>query len=188
VHSIGNHGVGRCKLPVRKDRLHDLETMRYPRNTRKQRGIVHAGRRRGNKAEHDFRLDHGRSRTTVWEYRGFNSFGRDRDELLTAHPTVKPVALVADAIKDCSKRGNLILDPFGGSGTTMIAAEKTKRRAALMELDPRYVDTIIRRWQAFTGKEAVCASTEATFAAREVEVKALGADLAGLTTDEGART
>jgi DNA modification methylase len=131
---------------------------------------------------------HGRSRTTVWEYRGFNSFGRDRDELLTAHPTVKPVALVADAIKDCSKRGNLILDPFGGSGTTMIAAEKTKRRAALMELDPRYVDTIIRRCQAFTGKEAVCASTEATFAAREVEVKALGADLAGLTTDEGART
>jgi len=98
------------------------------------------------------------------------------------------VALVADAIKDCSKRGNLILDPFGGSGTTMIAAEKTKRRAALMELDPRYVDTIIRRWQAFTGKDAVCTNTGATFAAREVEVKALGAELAGLTVDKVART
>jgi DNA modification methylase len=124
----------------------------------------------------------------VWEYRGVNSFGRDRYELLTAHPTVKPVALVADAIKDCSKRGNLILDPFGGSGTTMIAAEKTKRRAALMELDPLYVDTIIRRWQAFTGKEAVCAGTGATFAEREVAAKALSADTGGLMADKGART
>jgi DNA modification methylase len=68
---------------------------------------------------------HGRSRTNVWEYRGANSFGSDRDELLRAHPTVKPLALVADAIKDCARRGDLILDPFGGSGTTLIAAEKT---------------------------------------------------------------
>ena len=92
----------------------------------------------------------GRMRTNVWDYRGVNSFGRDRDELLAAHPTVKPVALVADAIKDCSKRGDLVLDPFGGSGTTLLAAERAKRRAALIEIDPRYVDTIIRRWQAFT--------------------------------------
>ena len=76
---------------------------------------------------------HGRYRTTVWEYRGINSFGSDRNELLRTHPTVKPVALVADAIKDCSNRGDLILDPFGGSGTTIIAAEKAKRRAALIE-------------------------------------------------------
>jgi DNA modification methylase len=130
---------------------------------------------------------HGRNRTNVWEYRGINSFGHDRDELLTAHPTVKPAALVADAIKDCSKRGNLILDPFGGSGTTMIAAEKTRRRAALIELDPRYVDTIVRRWQAFTGKEAVCASTGATFADREGAVNAPDVDMLGLATDKGER-
>jgi DNA modification methylase len=105
---------------------------------------------------------YGRNRTNVWEYPGINSFGSDR-ELLKVHPTVKPVALVADAIKDCSKRGDLILDPFGGSGTTLIAAEKTKRRAALIELDPIYVDVIIRRWQAYTGGVAVDAATGATF-------------------------
>jgi DNA modification methylase len=130
---------------------------------------------------------HGRNRANVWEYRGINSFGHDREEHLTAHPTVKPVALVADAIRDCSKRGNLILDPFGGSGTTMIAAEKTQRRAALIELDPLYVDTIVRRWQAFTGKNAVCASTGATFAEREAGVKTLDVDTAGLGPDHGAR-
>ena len=90
-----------------------------------------------------------------------------RDDLLKSHPTVKPVALVADAIKDCSRRGDLILDPFAGSGTTIIAAEKTKRRSALIEIDPLYVDVIVRRWQAFTGKQAVCATTAMTFAQRE---------------------
>ena len=95
---------------------------------------------------------HGRNRTNVWEYRGSNSFGSGRDELLKSHPTVKPVALVADAIKDCSHRGDLILDPFAGSGTTLIAAEKTMRRSALIEIDPLYVDGIVRRWQAFTGQ------------------------------------
>jgi DNA modification methylase len=110
---------------------------------------------------------HGRNRTNVWEYRGLNSFGRDRDELLKAHPTVKPVALVADAIKDCSKRGDIILDPFGGSGTTLIAAEKTKRRAALIELDPNYVDTIIRRWQTYSGGDAIHAETGVRFSERE---------------------
>ena len=131
---------------------------------------------------------HGRNRANVWEYRGINSFGRNRDELLKAHPTVKPVALVADAIKDCSKRGDLILDPFGGSGTTLIAAEKTKRRAALIELEPRYVDTIIRRWQAFTGKDAICVSTGATFDAREGAANARDANSAGSATDKGARS
>jgi DNA modification methylase len=129
---------------------------------------------------------HGRNRANVWEYRGINSFGRERDELLKAHPTAKPVALVADAIKDCSKRGDLILDPFGGSGTTLIAAEKTKRRAALIELDPGYVDTIVRRWQTFTGNEAVCASTGATFAMREVAANTHDSHTAGFTTDGGA--
>ena len=70
------------------------------------------------------------------------------------HPTVKPVAMVADAIKDCSKRGSLILDPFCGSGTILIAAEKTGRRARAIELDPKYVDVAIRRWEQYTGKTA----------------------------------
>ena len=71
------------------------------------------------------------------------------------HPTVKPVALVADAIRDCSERGDLILDPFGGSGTTLIAAEKCGRTARLIEYDPLFCDTIIRRWQRMTGKDAL---------------------------------
>lgn len=117
---------------------------------------------------------HGRYRTNVWDYQGINSFGRDRDALLASHPTVKPVALVADAIQDCSKRRDLILDPFAGSGTTIIAAEKTKRRAAAIELDPVYVDTIVRRWQAFTGKQATCAQRGMTFA--ECEAAATAAE------------
>ena len=109
---------------------------------------------------------HGRNRTNVWEYRGFSSFGSDRTQTLQSHPTVKPVALVADAVKDCSKRGGLILDPFGGSGTTLIAADRAKRRAALIEIDPLYVDLIIRRWQP-SGRNAVLAATGETFADRE---------------------
>ncbi len=80
------------------------------------------------------------------------------------HPTVKPVALVADAIKDCSKRNGIILDPFAGSGTTVIAAERTGRRAYAMEIDPRYVETAIRRWEDYTGDHAVHAETRLTFA------------------------
>ena len=112
---------------------------------------------------------HGRNRTNVWEYRGINSFGHDRNDLLEMHPTVKPVALVADAIKDCSKRGDIILDPFAGSGTILIACEQTRRRAAAMEIDPHYVDGAIRRWQAHTGCSAVCCRTGLTFASREAQ-------------------
>jgi len=96
----------------------------------------------------------GRYRTNVWDYAGISSIGEHRDEELAMHPTVKPVALIADAIRDCSRRGEIILDCFGGSGSTMIAAEKTGRRAGLIEFDPLYCDTIIRRWQVFTGKSA----------------------------------
>ena len=113
---------------------------------------------------------HGRNRTNVWEYAGLSSFGSDRDSLLKVHPTVKPVALVADAIKDCSKRGDLILDQFGGSGTTIIAAEKTQRRARVVEIDPLYVDATIRRWQAYTGKTAVCARTGILFSEKEASL------------------
>lgn len=113
---------------------------------------------------------HGRNRTNVWEYAGLSSFGGDRDSLLKIHPTVKPIALVADAIKDCSQRGDLILDQFGGSGTTIIAAEKTQRRARVIEIDPLYVDAMIRRWQAYTGKAATCARTNTSFAEREASL------------------
>jgi DNA modification methylase len=105
----------------------------------------------------------GRYRTNVWEYPGVNSFSKDRDDALEMHPTVKPVALVADAIRDCSKRRQIVLDPFGGSGTTLIAAEKTGRRARLLELDPRYCDTIIRRWQRLNGKHACHAESGKRF-------------------------
>jgi DNA modification methylase len=79
------------------------------------------------------------------------------------HPTVKPVALVADALRDCSRRNDIILDQFGGSGTSLIAAEKVGRRARLIEIDPLYCDTIIRRWQQVTGKQSKRASTGDTF-------------------------
>jgi DNA modification methylase len=106
----------------------------------------------------------GRYRTNVWDYPGQNTFHKDRADELSMHPTVKPVAMIADAIRDCSEIAGIVLDCFGGSGTTIIAAEKTKRRAYAMELDPRYVDTSIRRWQAFTGKDAILAATGRTFA------------------------
>jgi DNA modification methylase len=83
-----------------------------------------------------------------------NSLGASRDEELAMHPTVKPVALVADAIKDCSKRGEIVLDPFAGSGTTLIAAEKTGRCARVIEFDPTYCDRIIQRFERLTGKTA----------------------------------
>jgi DNA modification methylase len=108
---------------------------------------------------------HGRYRTNVWEYRGVNSRGRDRLAELEMHPTVKPVAMIADAIKDVSRRGGIVLDPFGGSGSTLIAAEKTGRRARLAELDPVYVDRIIHRWQAYAKDDAVLAATGKTFEA-----------------------
>ena len=79
------------------------------------------------------------------------------------HPTVKPVALIADAIRDCSRRGEIILDGFGGSGSTLLAAEKTGRAARLLEYDPAYCDTIIKRWEKYTGKLATLEGSCATF-------------------------
>ena len=98
----------------------------------------------------------GRNRSNVWHYPGANSFARRGAEgnLLALHPTVKPVALVADAILDCSARGDIVLDAFLGSATTVIAAERTGRRCRALELDPGYVDTAIRRWQTLTGDTA----------------------------------
>lgn len=109
---------------------------------------------------------HGRYRTNVWDYAGVNTFRRGRGDDLADHPTVKPTALVADAIRDVSHHDDIVLDVFGGSGATLLAAQKTGRRARLIELDPLYVDVAIRRWQALTGQEAVHAETGESFAAR----------------------
>jgi DNA modification methylase len=106
---------------------------------------------------------YGRHRTNVWDYDGVNTMRAGRLDELAMHPTVKPVAMVADAIKDCSKRGSLVLDPFCGSGTILIAAEKSGRRARAIELDPTYVDVAIRRWEQYTGKTARLAPMGETF-------------------------
>ena len=105
----------------------------------------------------------GRYRTNVWDYAGISSISATRSEELAMHPTVKPVALIADAIRDCSRRGEIVLDVFGGSGSTLIAAEKTGREARLIEFDPLYCDTIVRRWEALTGKRARLAGNGTAF-------------------------
>ncbi len=116
---------------------------------------------------------HGRNRSNLWSYPCAKSFSRSSDEgnLLALHPTVKPVALVADAIMDATARRDIVLDGFLGSGTTVIAAERTGRRCFGLELDPIYVDAIVRRWQAFTRNEARHASSGKLFRELEVEVK-----------------
>ena len=111
----------------------------------------------------------GRHRTNVWDYAGLARWTPDRCEELALHPTVKPIAMIADALKDCSKKGGLVLDCFGGSGTTLMAAERTGRRARLIELDPLYVDVTIRRWEADTGGKAGLAQDERTFTQIEKE-------------------
>jgi DNA modification methylase len=116
----------------------------------------------------------GRNRTNVWEFPGVNTLSKQTDErnLLTLHPTVKPVALVADALLDCSARGDLVLDAFLGSGSTLIAAERIGRTCHGIEIDPIYVDTAIRRWQHYTGDHAIHAITGKRFdnlAANRVE-------------------
>jgi DNA modification methylase len=109
----------------------------------------------------------GRYRTNVWDYAGISTISASRQDELAMHPTVKPVAMIADAIKDCSRRGEIILDCFGGSGSTLIAADKTGRSARLIEYDPQYCDVIIRRWEKLTGKHAILEATNQRF--EEVE-------------------
>ncbi|MBR0703681.1 ParB N-terminal domain-containing protein [Bradyrhizobium diazoefficiens] len=106
----------------------------------------------------------GRNRTNVWNYEGVSSFGAGRADL-KLHPTVKPVALVEDAMRDCSRRKGLVLDPFLGSGTTLIAAERTGRIGYGIEIDPRYCDVTLRRLQAVCGLAAVLEATGEPFEA-----------------------
>jgi DNA modification methylase len=105
----------------------------------------------------------GRYRTNVRDYAGVNTFKRGRMAELRMHPTVKPLPLVMDALKDCSTRRGIILDPFVGSGTTLLAAEKTGRIGRAIELDPYYVDAAIGRWQALTGEAAIHVESGRTF-------------------------
>ena len=118
----------------------------------------------------------GRYRSNVWHYRRASSLGRSTEEgeHHGLHPTVKPVELVADAILDCTARGDIVLDPFLGSGTTVVAAERTGRTCYGMEVSPTYVDTIVRRWQCFTCLTAFHAITGKTFT--EIEEKKNGRD------------
>jgi DNA modification methylase len=111
----------------------------------------------------------GRNRTNVWNYPGFNGFGRKGSEDASAfHPTVKPIALVADAILDSTKRNDIVLDPYIGSGTTILAAERTNRRCFGIEIDGRYVDTAIQRWERLTGRKAQTTQGQ-TFAQLKLE-------------------
>jgi DNA modification methylase len=107
---------------------------------------------------------HGRYRTNVWKHRGLSSFGQGRAEALAVHPTVKPINLLAEIIKDCTKRGDVVLDPFLGSGSLVLAAQKTGRRCFGIELEAKYIDVAIRRWENMTGLQAVHAASGLTFA------------------------
>ena len=117
-------------------------------------------------AQHQDRIQlgrHGRNRSNLWRFPGCSSFGKTRQKDIQDHPTIKPQALLRPLVRDLSNRGDILLDPFGGSGSTMIACEWTGRKARLIELDPKFVDVAIKRWQAETGKEAVHVETGLTF-------------------------
>jgi len=106
----------------------------------------------------------GKTRANVWQYAGMSSLGAGGDEALDLHASRKPVAMLVDAILDCSNPGDLILDPFGGSGSTLIAAERSRRRARVIEISPVDVDTIIRRWQQFSAQRALLVGSNNSFA------------------------
>ena len=135
----------------------------YKKGNRRHRNNVELGR-------------HGRNRTNVWQYPSPSSFGRTSEEgnLLAMHPTVKPVAMIADAILDCTGRGDIVLDPFLGSGSTLIAAQRVGRICHGMEIDPTYVDTAVRRWQRFTGSTAIHARIGERF--DDIEARMQGDD------------
>jgi DNA modification methylase len=131
---------------------------------------------------------HGRNRSNVWDYPSQNVLNNSSKSKLSIHPTAKPVALVADAIRDCSNRNGIILDPFSGAGATLIAAEKTGRKARLIELEARYVDATIKRWQMLTGKTAINADTGLPFGSQSqttTNAPATSSETAGAPADGG---
>jgi len=130
---------------------------------RSQHELCFIARKGGAQHKNNVELGHwGRTRSNVWNYPGLNSFGKTRDEQLAMHATCKNVSMLADAIRDASDRGEIVLDGFLGSGSTLIAAERTGRICRGLELDPLYVDTILRRWERVTGGTAVLADTGET--------------------------
>ena len=127
---------------------------------------------------------YGRHRSNVWDYVSQNALNGTSKSKLALHPTVKPVAMIADAIRDCSNRGGVILDPFGGAGTTLIAAERTGRRARLIELDPIFVDTTIERWQRLTGSTALHADSARPFLGSEAQALRLAGPIGPIVAGE----
>jgi DNA modification methylase len=134
---------------------------------RSQHELICIFKKGGAKHINNFQLGQfGRHRSNVWNYPGMNSGSETSRHLLKLHPTVKPVAMLVDILLDASKPNGIVLDPFGGSGSTLIAAEKTGRRARLIEIDPKYVDVTVKRWQDLTGKAAIHATSGETFSER----------------------
>ena len=140
---------------------------------RSQHELIVVFKRKGQSHRNNIELGrHGRSRSNVWPYRGVNVFGPER-HLLDLHPTVKPSAMVADAIRDVTLPGEIVFDPFLGSGSTLIAAERTQRRCFGIEIEPKYVDLSIRRWQLETGQSAIRLADGVSFNdAEELSIKA----------------
>lgn len=112
---------------------------------------------------------HGRYRTNVWSHAGANSFSSSRDADLAAHPTVKPVGLLAEAIRDVTRHGEIVLDAFSGSGSTILACERTRRIGYAVEIEPKYIDVAIRRWEVMTGEQAILEGSGQTFADASAE-------------------
>jgi len=127
----------------------------------------------------------GRNRTNVWTYPGVNTFRTEKGDDLALHPTVKPVAMIAEAIKDASKRGEIVLDPFLGSGTTLLAAEKVGRRCHGVEYQPGYVDIAVRRWQLMTGKDAFLARRLNDVGEQDVAIGSSFAELGSCASSSG---
>jgi DNA methylase len=133
---------------------------------RSQHELVYVYRTHGGRHRNNVQLGkYGRNRTNVWQYPNASTFSRVGEEgnLLALHPTVKPVAMVADAILDCTKRGDIVLDAFLGSGSTLMAAERVGRTCYGIELEPQYVDVAIPRWQRMTGDSAIHIKTGRTY-------------------------
>jgi DNA modification methylase len=150
---------------------------------RSQHECVHVFKKGDAPHINNFELgQHGRYRTNVWTYPGVNTFKAKGYQQLAMHPTVKPVALVADAIRDCSHRNGVVLDSFAGSGTLIVAAERTGRKARAIELEPLYVDVAIQRWQRQTGRTAVLSATGQSWTALRAE--RLGDDGDGENDDD----
>lgn len=133
---------------------------------RSQHEFVVVARKPGARHRNNVQLGvHGRSRSNVWTYAGATGGRADGDDDFAAHPTVKPIRLIRDALLDVTIPGELVLDPFAGAGSTILAAERARRCCVATEIEPAYVDVAVRRWQAMTGEEAIHARTGQSFAA-----------------------